>query len=48
MDITDPPELDPEEIKAIQEAIRDMENGDLGRNAKQVMTEIRAEFGLSA
>ncbi len=36
------PEFDALEV----EAIRDMENGDLGRNANQVMAELRAEFGL--
>ena len=46
MAVVDHPELNLEEVSAIQEAIRDMENGDLGRNAKEVMAEIRAEFGI--
>jgi hypothetical protein len=43
---TNPEEIDEEEVKAIQEAIDDMEAGDHGRPADEVMAELRAKYGL--
>lgn len=40
------PEIDEEEVAAIQEAIDDMLAGDHGRPVEETIAEIRAEFGL--
>jgi hypothetical protein len=40
------PEIDEEEVAAIQEAIDDMNAGDRGRPVEEVIAEIRAELGL--
>ena len=41
-----PDEIDETEVAAIQEAIDDMERGDRGRDADEVIAEIRAELRL--
>jgi hypothetical protein len=38
------PELRAQDVAAVQAAIRDMQNGDLGRPAGQVIEELRAEL----
>ena len=40
------PEVDEEEVAAIQEAIDDMVAGDRGRPFDEVMAELRAKYGL--
>ena len=40
------PEVDPDEVAAIQEAIDDMNAGDHGRPADEVMAELRAKYGM--
>ncbi len=46
-DLNPDPEIDEVEVAAMQEALTDMANGDLGQPADEVLKEIRAEFGLS-
>jgi hypothetical protein len=40
------PEMDEEEVAAIQEAIDDMNAGDKGRPADEVMAELRSKLGM--
>jgi hypothetical protein len=41
------PQVHEENVKAIKAAIRDMEAGDRGRPAEEVLQDIRNELGLS-
>ncbi len=38
------PELHAQDVAAVQAALRDMENGDIGRPAERVLDELRAEL----
>ena len=42
----DHPEIDEDEVAAIQEALDDMKNGDHGRPFDEVMAGLRAKYGL--
>jgi hypothetical protein len=45
-DLHPEPEIDEDEVAAIQEALDDMANGDRGRPFEEVMADLRARYNL--